>query len=114
MPRVSAPETDETRALAQTTWAARFGWLAGGTAGIFAGFVATWLLEVRVLQGRVREAAALAAKISGAVVPLCFLAGALAGFAFGARGGTTRLKLLGYAAGMLLAALAWALLVVTR
>lgn len=111
---MKAPETEESRALSQATWAARFGWLAGGAAGVFLGFVVTWLVEVRVLAGRVRDATGLATKVSSVVVPALFLAGALAGEAFGSRGGKTRLKFLGYAAGVLLSALAWALLVVTR
>jgi len=48
------------------------------------------------------------------LVPALFLAGALAGYAFGERGGPRRVKLLGSAAGLLVAVLGWALLVITR
>ena len=108
------PETEESRALHQATWAARFGWLAGGAAGVLLGFVLTWGIETRVLAGRVRDATAVATRVSGVLVPALFLAGALAGHAFGAQGGARRLKLLGYAAGLLISVLAWAFLVVTR
>lgn len=110
--------TDEERAAdraaEQATWAARFGWLGGGAAGVLLGFVLTWWIETRLLHGRVRDATATATTASGLIVPALFLVGALAGQGFGSRGGPARLRFLGSAAGLLLAVLAWAFLVVTR
>jgi hypothetical protein len=112
---MSTPARDEDpRALAQATWAGRFGWLTGGALGVLLGFVLTWVVETRLLHGRVRDATGAATQASGVIVPALFLAGALAGHAFGERGGPRRLKLLGGAAGLLLSVLAWAFLVVTR
>lgn len=108
------PEKDDARAVQQATWAARFGWLAGGAAGVLLGFVLTWGIETRVLAGRVRDATAVATRVSAVAVPALFLVGALAGQAFGERGGARRVKLLGSAAGILLSLLGWAFLVVTR
>lgn len=105
--------TEETQ-LERQTWAARFGWIAGGSAGLLGGFVLTWLVETRVLAGRGRAGIELAAKLSGVVVPVCFVIGALLGHAYGARGGALRYRLLGSAAGLGLAVVAWALLVATR
>ena len=82
--------------------------------GVLLGFVLTWWVETRWLHGRVGNPTATATTASGVVVPALFLVGALAGYAFGERGGKRRLKLLGTAAGLLVAVLAWALLVVTR
>ncbi len=107
---VSAEDTQ----LERQTWAARFGWIAGGTVGLLGGFALTWLVETRMLAGRGRAGIELAAKLSGVVVPVCFVVGALLGHAYGAKGGATRFKLLGSAAGLGLAVLAWALLVATR
>lgn len=113
--RMETPTEKATaRDAEQATWAARFGWLAGGAAGVLLGFVLTWGIETRVLAGRVRDATAVATRVSGVAVPALFLVGALAGHAFGAQGGPRRLKLLGTAAGILLPVLAWAFLVVTR
>lgn len=107
-------ELPDTKAAEQATWAARFGWICGGAAGVLLGFVLTWWIETRVLHGRVRDATATATTASGLIVPALFFVGALAGHGFGGRGGARRLKLLGSASGLLLAVLAWSLLVVTR
>lgn len=96
------------------TWAARFGWITGGTVGLVAGFALTWLVETRALAGRGRAGIELAARLSGVVVPVCFVVGALLGHAFGLRGGAHRYRYLGAAAGLGLAVLAWALLVAIR
>lgn len=104
----------EDTAIERQTWAARFGWIAGGTLGLVAGFALTWAVETRALAGRGRAGVELAAKLSGVVVPLCFVVGALVGHAYGLRGGATRYRFLGTAAGLGLAVLAWALLVATR
>jgi hypothetical protein len=111
--RAPALSTEPTE-IERQTWAARFGWIAGGLVGLVAGFALTWLVETRALESRGRAGVELAATISGALVPGCFLLGALLGHAFGLRGGPTRYRLLGGAAGLGLAVLAWALLVVTR
>jgi hypothetical protein len=110
---VPALRSDDTE-IDHQTWAARFGWIAGGTLGLVAGFVLTWLVETRALAGRGRAGVELAAKLSGLVVPACFVVGALLGHAFGLRGGPGRYRVLGGAAGLGLAVLAWALLVATR
>lgn len=115
--RPMAPSPDDAPsplAQSQATWAARFGWLGGGALGVLVGFVLTWWIETRWLHGRVGNATATATTVSGVLVPALFLVGALAGFSFGERGGTRRLKILGTAAGLLVAVLAWALLVITR
>lgn len=104
---------EETQ-LERQTWAARFGWIAGGVAGVLGGFTLTWLVETRVLAGRGRAGIEMAVKLSGVVVPACFVIGALLGHAYGSRGGALRYRLLGGAAGLGLAVLAWALLVATR
>jgi hypothetical protein len=96
------------------TWAARFGWITGGTVGLVSGFALTWLTETTLLASRGRAGVELAARISGFAVPVCFIAGALLGHGFGLRGGAKRYRYLGAAAGLGLAVLAWALLVVTR
>ncbi len=113
---MSAQNTDAPTALAerQATWAARFGWLGGGALGVLLGFVLTWWIETRLLHGRFRNPTSMATTASAVIVPALFLVGALAGHAFGERGGPRRYKLLGSAAGLLLAVLAWALLVITR
>lgn len=95
-------------------WAARFGWLAGAVVGLFVGFLLTYVIEVKLLAGRVESPAKTAANLSGVVVGACFLVGALSGEAFGAKGGARRYRLLGSAAGIGVAAVAWALLVVWR
>ncbi len=104
----------EDTQLERQTWAARFGWITGGTVGLLGGFALTWLVESRGLVGRGRAGIELAAKLSGVVVPVCFVVGALLGHAYGAKGGALRFRLLGSAAGLGLAVLAWALLVATR
>ncbi|MDB4930058.1 MAG: hypothetical protein JWM10_2542 [Myxococcaceae bacterium] len=104
----------EPTEIERQTWAARFGWITGGSVGLVAGFALTWLVETLALSGRGRAGIELAAKISGIAVPACFVAGALLGHAFGLRGGPQRYRLLGAAAGLGVAVLAWALLVVTR
>jgi hypothetical protein len=105
---LSAPAPDPA------TWGARFGWLVGGFVGLIAGFALTYALEVMVLRGRAIDATAVASHAASLVVPLVFVAGALGGHAFGARGGVRRYRALGVAAGVLLAATGWALLVFTR
>lgn len=105
--------TDDTD-IERQTWAARFGWITGGTVGIVAGFGLTWLFETRALAGRGRAEVELAARFSMGAVPVCFLAGALLGHAYGLRGGAGRYRYLGAAAGLGLAVLAWALLVAIR
>ena len=115
--RLMDPSPDDAPsplAQSQATWAARFGWLGGGALGVLLGFVLTWWIETRWLHGRVGNPTATATTASGVLVPALFLVGALAGYAFGERGGKRRLKLLGTAAGLLVAVLAWALLVITR
>ncbi len=102
------------RALDRATWAARFGWLLGGIIGTVAGFTATWLLETRVLRGRVADPAGAATRASSVLVGALFLAGALAGHGFGARGGASRYRLLASSAGVAVAVTLWALLVLTR
>jgi hypothetical protein len=104
----------EDPSLERQTWAARFGWITGGSIGLVAGFALTWLVETRALSGRGRAGIELAAKLSGVVVPLCFIVGALLGHAYGLRGGALRYRLLGTAAGLGIAVLAWALLVAIR
>lgn len=95
-------------------WAARFGWMAGGIIGLFLGFALTYLIETKLLVGRVESAPKTAAHMSSVIVSAMFLTGALSGEAFGAHGGKTRYQLLGSAAGISLAVLAWAWLVVAR
>jgi len=95
-------------------WGARFGWLAGGLSGILLGFLATYALEHFVLRHWSADPSARAASAASLVVPALFLAGALGGHAFGARGGSARYKLLGSAVGVLVSVLAWALLVLGR
>lgn len=104
----------EPTEIERQTWAARFGWITGGTVGLLSGFALTWLVETRALADRGRAGIELAAKLSGIVVPMCFIAGALLGHAYGLRGGSQRYRYLGAAAGLGVAVLAWALLVVTR
>ena len=104
----------EDTALERQTWAARFGWITGGSVGLVAGFAITWAIETRALAGRGRAGVEVAAKLSGVVVPVCFIVGALLGHAYGLRGGEHRYRYLGAAAGLGLAVLAWALLVATR
>lgn len=104
----------EEAQLERQTWAGRFGWIAGGSLGLLGGFALTWAVETRWLAGRGRAGIELAAKLSGVVVPVCFVVGALLGHAYGAKGGALRFRLLGSAAGLGLAVLAWALLVATR
>lgn len=101
-------------ATAPQTWSARFGWLLGGLLGTVAGFTLTYLFETRVLVGRVADPARTAARASSVLVGALFLAGALAGHAFGAAGGPRRAKLLASAAGVAVAVTLWALLVFTR
>ncbi|MBL8604422.1 MAG: hypothetical protein JNK72_21025 [Myxococcales bacterium] len=98
----------------QRTWAARFGWIAGGTVGMVGGFFVTWGLERGLLSGRVTDPTAAAARASSVLVPLLFLAGALGGHALGHEGGRARYRLLGAAAGVALAGAAWIFLVVAR
>jgi hypothetical protein len=107
--RVATPASPD-----RATWAGRFGWLIGGILGTLAGFAATWVLEAYVLRGRVAGAQALATRASSVLVAGLFLAGALAGHAWGSRLGAARYRLLGSAAGVCLAAFAWALLVLLR
>lgn len=95
-------------------WGARFGWLAGGILGLILGFALTYVLEIGVLRPRVRDATAAASKAAAVLVPAFFVAFALGGYAFGSRGGRTRYKILGTAAGIGIAALGWALLVLAR
>jgi len=106
----------ETNAVTETqaTWAGRFGWLAGGIAGVVLGFVLTAWVETRLLTGRVAEPARVAARLSSVVVPGVFVVGALLGEAFGRRGGPRRYRLLGAAAGTFLAVAAWLALAVSR
>ena len=106
--------TENDATLEQQTWSARFGWIAGGIAGVAAGFVGTWLTETRLLPQHGRAAVAVASRISGVLVPACFVVGALAGHAFGLRGGPRRYRMLGAAAGLALAVLGWGLIVATR
>ena len=105
--------TDPTE-IERQTWAARFGWITGGLVGLVTGFALTWLVETRALAGRGRAGVELAARVAGFVVPVCFIAGALLGHAYGLGGGAQRYRLLGAAAGLGVAVLAWALLVVAR
>jgi hypothetical protein len=104
----------EPTEIERQTWAARFGWIAGGAVGVALGFALTWLVETRVLGGRGRAGVEIAVGVSRYLVPACFVVGALLGQAFGLRGGPTRYRLLGAAAGLGVAVLAWALLVFTR
>lgn len=104
----------EPTEIERQTWAARFGWIAGGSAGLALGFVLTWLIETRLLAGRGRAGVEIAVGLSRYLVPACFVVGALLGQVFGLRGGPTRYRLLGAAAGLGVAVLAWALLVATR
>jgi hypothetical protein len=108
-----APENPK---LDHAAWAARFGWLVGGALGLCLGFAATYALEVWVFRARLgtHAATAAASRSASVVVPALFVAGALGGHAFGARGGAARYRALGIAAGISLAALGWALLVLTR
>lgn len=96
------------------TWPARLAWLLGGCAGLLVGFGATWALEAQVLRGHVADPTAVAARASSVIVGGAFLAGALAGHGFGAKGGASRRRLLASAAGTLLAVGLWALLVLAR
>lgn len=95
-------------------WSGRFGWIIGGALGLVAGFFVTWAVEMHALKGRVVDPTATATRLSSVLVPACFIAGALAGHALGLRGGPGRYRLLGGAAGVTLAALAWAALVISR
>jgi hypothetical protein len=106
--RPTAPATDHA------AWGARFGWIVGGALGLVLGFVASYFLEVRVLRARVADPTGTASNAAAVLVPLFFIAGALSGHAFGGKGGATRYKALGVSAGLVLAALGWALLVLTR
>ncbi len=96
------------------TWGARFGWLVGGMIGLLAGFAATYAIERFVLRRVTTDAIGVASKFSSVIVPAMFVAGALGGHAFGGRGGATRYKWLGVAAGVLLSVTAWAALVLLR
>ncbi len=109
-----APVTTPDATLEQQTWSGRFGWIAGGILGLVLGFVATWVAETHLLPQHGRAAVDAATKLSSVLVPGCFFAGALGGHAFGLRGGPKRYRTLGGAAGLAIAVLAWALLVVTR
>lgn len=106
--------SNEDREIERLTWAARFGWIAGGSVGVVLGFALAWTVETQLLASRGREGVAIASRLSGVTVPACFAVGALLGHAYGARGGAARYRLLGGAAGIGLAVLAWALLVATR
>ena len=98
----------------RAAWAARFGWLLGGLGGTVAGFVSTWVLETKLLPGRVADPAAAAMRASSVLVGAMFFAGALAGHGFGARGGASRYRLLASAAGVAVAVALWAVLVLAR
>ena len=104
------PSVQEDR----TAWAARFGWMVGGLLGTVAGFVTTFILETRVLRGHVSDPSAAATRASSVLVAVLFLSGALPGHAFGARGGPSRYRLLGIAAGLSIAIILWAVIVLTR
>lgn len=108
------PSPDAGPEIDRAAWAARFGWLVGALAGLLAGFALTYLLEVYVLAGRVADPKNVAARASSVLVGGAVLAGAVMGHAFGSRGGRERYRLLGAAAGVLLAVVAWAALVVWR
>ena len=111
-PAPAAPESPAPPAA--EPWGARMGWLVGGGAGLIAGFLATWALEVFVLRGHVADPGAAAARASSALVGGGFLAGALAGHGFGGAGGARRKKLLASAVGVMAALALWASLVVAR
>lgn len=114
MAEAPPPGAAPSPAAAPEPWGARLGWLVGGAAGMVAGFLVTWALEAFVLRGRVADPNAAAASASSALVGGGFLAGALAGHAFGAEGGTRRRKLLASAVGVMIAFGLWAALVVSR
>jgi hypothetical protein len=94
-------------------WGARFGWIVGALIGLALAFAATYAFETRVLRGGA-DATAAAARLARWIFPLGFLAGSLAGHAFGSRGGATRYKTLGIAAGLGLLAVLWVLLSIAR
>lgn len=96
------------------TWGARFGWIVGGLVGLLAGFFGTYGLERLLLRRVTVDAVGIATKLSSVIVPAMFVVGALGGHAFGGRGGATRFKWLGSAAGVLIAVIAWAALVLFR
>ena len=102
-----SPSPAEALQHTRATWAARFGWLVGGTVGVALGFALTWLVETRLLAGRVADAPRMASRLSAALVPGVFVVGALLGEAFGRRGGAGRYRLLGAAAGVTLSVAAW-------
>jgi uncharacterized membrane protein len=105
----------QTTTVDHRAWGARFGWIAGGITGVLLGFAATYGLEVWLLRPRLHDgAAAAASRAASVIVPVFFVAGALAGHAFGARGGAARYRALGVSAGIALAVLGWALLVLAR
>jgi hypothetical protein len=107
------PSTESAPAVPEP-WGARLGWLVGGGAGVVVGFFLTWALEAFVLRGRVADANATAAGASSVIVGGGFMAGALAGHAFGGEGGPRRARLLASAVGVMFALGLWAALVVAR
>lgn len=111
MPSDERSESPPTEAAA---WGGRFGWLAGGIVGFLSGFAVTFAIERTVLRRITTDAIGAAGKLSSVIVPALFMVGALSGHAFGQRGGATRYKWLGVAAGVLLSVTAWAVVVVLR
>ncbi len=109
-----APDAPSAQEQTRATWAARFGWLAGGILGVVLGFALTWVVETRLLTGRADEPARMAARLSSVLVPAVFLMGALLGEAFGRRGGAGRYRLLGAASGVFLAVAAWLAMALSR
>jgi hypothetical protein len=107
-------QTSESHPPDETTWGARFGWLLGGFMGAALGFVATWVLETKVLRGHVTDPVGVASRASSVLVSALFLAGALAGHGFGLRGDAKRQRWLAMSAGVLCAVGLWAVLVVIR
>lgn len=106
--RPSPPRTDPA------AWGARFGWVVGGSTGLVTGFALTYFLEVWFLRPRFPDATSVASRAASVVVPTLFVVGALVGHTFGARTGTWGYRALGISAGIALALLGWALLVLTR
>lgn len=87
-------------------WGARFGWILGALVGLVAGFAATYALELWVLRSA-GDPTRAASRASSVLVPALFVAGALAGHAFGAKGGAARYRLLAMGASVAALVTAW-------
>jgi hypothetical protein len=106
-------EASEPAPIDPRAWGARFGWIVGAVLGLALAFAATYGIETWVFHGG-PAATEAAARVARWLFPAGFLVGSLSGHAFGARGGATRYKSLGVAAGIGLLTLLWALLSIAR